>query len=212
MCKMIEMQKVLLDNLELEHLKMDNEVRFILAVVNGEIIVSNRKRSDLFLELHQKGFTPFPKKTKGVEAAIAGALVEGEEDGEDSAEMIKGGVKASDYDYLLSMSIGTLTLEKVRELCGEKAKIENELVELRNTSPTGLWLKDLDALEKKLDELDAQDIEDEKLRNENRRNNAVGLAAAKQAPKKPRKNNVAKKNAADDGKTCCPLRRFSFFV
>lgn len=44
MYKMIQMQKVLLDNLELEHLKMDNKVRFVLPVVNGEIIVSNRKK------------------------------------------------------------------------------------------------------------------------------------------------------------------------
>ena len=41
--------------------------------------------------------------------------------------MIKGGVKASDYDYLLSMSTGTLTLEKVRELSAEKSKVERSL-------------------------------------------------------------------------------------
>ena len=43
----------------MELLKVENKVRFILAVVNGEIIVSNRKRADLFVELQRKGFTPF---------------------------------------------------------------------------------------------------------------------------------------------------------
>ena len=48
------MQNVLLNNLELELLKLDNKVRFILGVVRGEIIVNNIKRADLFLELHHK--------------------------------------------------------------------------------------------------------------------------------------------------------------
>lgn len=146
-------QKVLLDNLELDHLKLDNKVRFILGVVNGEIIVSNRKRAELFMELHQKGFTPFPKKGKGPDVSVAGATGDDEEENQSlEAEVsIKGGVKASDYEYLLSMAIGTLTLEKVQELCAEKDKLEDAVTELRKASPKSLWEKDLDALEKELD-------------------------------------------------------------
>nr|CAD1831013.1 unnamed protein product [Ananas comosus var. bracteatus] len=65
-------KKVLLDNLEMDLLKLDNKVRFILGVVRGEIIVNNRKRAELFIELHQTGFTPFPKKSKGIDVAIVG--------------------------------------------------------------------------------------------------------------------------------------------
>ena len=79
------MQKVLLENLELELLKLENKVRFILGVVNGEIIVSNRKRADLFLELQQKGFTPFPKKIKALEPEVAGAT-KNTEDAEENSE------------------------------------------------------------------------------------------------------------------------------
>ena len=43
------MQKVLLNNLELELLKLDNKVRFIFGVVRGDIIVNNIKRANLFL-------------------------------------------------------------------------------------------------------------------------------------------------------------------
>ena len=57
----------------MELLKLENKVRFILAVVKGEIIVSIRKRADLFVELQTKGFTPIPKKTKAVEREVAGA-------------------------------------------------------------------------------------------------------------------------------------------
>ena len=73
------MQKFLLDNLELELLKLENKVRFILGVVKGEIIVRNRKRAELFIELQDKGFTPFPKKTKNVDAAVAGVIDDAEE-------------------------------------------------------------------------------------------------------------------------------------
>ena len=44
-------QKFVLNKHEMELLKLENKVRFILAVVKGEIIVSNRKRADLFVEI-----------------------------------------------------------------------------------------------------------------------------------------------------------------
>ncbi|KAL0005961.1 hypothetical protein SO802_013522 [Lithocarpus litseifolius] len=72
-------KKFLLNKREMELLKLENKVRFILAVVKGEIIVSNRKRADLFVELQTKGFTPFPKKTKVVEPEVAGATDDTEE-------------------------------------------------------------------------------------------------------------------------------------
>lgn len=133
-------------------LKLDNKVRFILGVVDGSIIVSNRKRAELFLELQAKGFTPFPKKAKNAELAVAGATEDAEET-EENSEVVstKGVVKASDYEYLLSLAIGTLTLEKVQELCADRDKLNQEVDDLRKATPKSLWLKDLDALEKELD-------------------------------------------------------------
>lgn len=146
------MQKALLDNLEMELLKLDNKVRFILGVVKGEIVVSNRKRADLFVELQQKGFTPFPKKTKSVEPEVAGATEDGEDAEENSnSEAASTEVRISNYEYLLSMAIGTLTLEKVQALCGERDKLNNEVEELRKATPKSLWVKDLDALLTQLD-------------------------------------------------------------
>ncbi|XP_020577441.1 DNA topoisomerase 2 [Phalaenopsis equestris] len=183
-------KKALLDTLELELLKLDNKVRFILGVVEGRIIVNKRKGAELFLELKEKGFTPFPKETKGIGAATAGVTEEAEES-EETAEVVIGGVKASDYDYLISMSIASLTLEKVQKLCAEKEKHEKVVVELRSCSPSSLWNKDLDALEKKLDELEKQDAEAEVTRKKNKEKAGNGgAAAAKKAPKKPRKNNT----------------------
>ena len=83
------MQKLLLNNLELELLKLDNKVRFILGVVRGEIIVNNRKKAYLFLELHQKGSAPFPNKSKTNEIVVAGATDDTEEVEENTDVVIK---------------------------------------------------------------------------------------------------------------------------
>ena len=58
------MQEALLKNIKLDLKKIENKVRFIRCVVDNEIIVNNRKRADLFLELWQKNFDLFPKKKK----------------------------------------------------------------------------------------------------------------------------------------------------
>ena len=97
----------MLKNIKLDLKKLENKVRFIRCVVDNEIIVNNRKRADLFLELRQKNFDLFPKKKKRAEPAAVGALEEEENEESPEAE----GAEAS--DYLLSMSIGTLTREKI---------------------------------------------------------------------------------------------------
>ncbi|KAG5564885.1 hypothetical protein RHGRI_000924 [Rhododendron griersonianum] len=186
-------KKVLLDNLEMELLKLDNKVRFILGVVKGEIIVSRRKRAELFIELSDKGFTPFPEKTKTVDAAVARATDDAEE-AEENSEVVAGskGVRASDYEYLLSMANGTLTLEKVQELCADRDELREEVDELSKATPKSLRIKDLDALERGLDEQDKNDVQAEAARKKMKSSvmgEAVLKAVTKQAPKNPRKNN-----------------------
>ncbi|XP_052171246.1 DNA topoisomerase 2 [Diospyros lotus] len=196
-------KKVLLDNLEMDLLKLENKVRFILGVVKGEIIVSNRKRAELLLELRDKGFTPFPKKTKNAEAVVAGAADDAE-DSEESPEVVgTKGVQASDYEYLLSMAIGTLTLEKVQELCADRDKLNEEVDDLRKATPKSLWVKDLDALEKELDEQEKSDTQAEEARKEMKSKimREAGLKASRQAPKNPRKNIKKASNAESVSET-----------
>lgn len=134
---------------------LDNKVRFILGVVSGEIVVSNRKKADLLIELQQKGFTPMPKKGKSAEPQVAGANDENSEEQEDEntrEEAVRvEEAKRGDYEYLLSMSIGTLTLESVQKLLAEKEETEKEFEILKATPSKSMWMKDLDELEKKLD-------------------------------------------------------------
>ncbi|KAG2241613.1 hypothetical protein Bca52824_090186 [Brassica carinata] len=194
-------KKVILENLELELLKLENKVKFILGVVSGEIIVNNRKKSDLVQELRRRGFTPFPKKTKPVEAAVAGAVDSTEEESEESSDAPASSsstfISGSDYDYLLSLAIATLTLEKVQELCGERDKMQQQVEDLKKATPRSLWLRDLESLDAELDKLDVEDAKAEKEREEAQkklRKKAgvlplkTGTAAPrKQAPKKTTK-------------------------
>nr|POE91802.1 dna topoisomerase 2 [Quercus suber] len=162
-------KKFLLNKREMELLKLENKVRFILAVVKGEIVVSNRKRADLFVELQTKGFTPFPKKTKAVEPEVAGATDDTEEtEVKSPADSSSNGVQISDYEYLLAMAIGSLTIEKVQELCAERDKLNKEVDDLRKETPKSFWRKDLDALDGQLDELEKSDAQSEELRKKMR--------------------------------------------
>jgi hypothetical protein len=66
-------------------------------------------------------------------------------------EKLKGGVKAGDYEYLLSMPIGTLTFEKVEQLRQQRDKMEDDVETLKKTMPKSLWERDLDTFINQLD-------------------------------------------------------------
>eukprot|EP00250_Pteridium_aquilinum_P019523 c24465_g1_i1 orf=369-4922(-) len=186
----VKRKEVQLKNLELELLKLDNKVRFVLGVVKGEIIVNNRKRAELLLELKNKGFTPFPKKSKTNEPVVAGTENPEGEDGNEQEETVKG-VKAGDYEYLLSMAIGSLTLEKVQSLCGERDKLEEDVEELKRATPKSLWIKDLEAF---LQQLDIQELEEAK-------EEEYEMKHASKEGGRPTKRAPAKKAAPTAGKS-----------
>ncbi|XP_061355675.1 DNA topoisomerase 2-like [Gastrolobium bilobum] len=196
-------KKHLLDNLERLLLVLDNKVRFILGVVNGEIIVSNRRKADLLTELQQKGFTPMPRKGKSVEPQVAGATDEEQED-DNTREQETGsepvnveGARRGDYEYLLSLPIGTLTLESVQKLLAEKDEKAKEFEILKETPSKSMWLKDLDELEKKLDELDSMEAEEERKRSCQANKKSFNTKATKKPPQ-PRKNTKKAKNVEQD--------------
>jgi DNA topoisomerase-2 len=66
--------------------KLDNKVRFILRVITGELVVSNRKKIELLSELQSTGFKLFAEKKsvakKDAELEEGG---DGMDDGDDSA-------------------------------------------------------------------------------------------------------------------------------
>jgi DNA topoisomerase II len=91
--------------------KLSNQARFVKMIVNKELVVSNRKKADIVEDLRQKKFRPFPKVAKG---KAAGETDEADEGANDEAEEAATGGTSTDYDYLLSMAIWSLTKERVR--------------------------------------------------------------------------------------------------
>ncbi|KAL8547760.1 hypothetical protein ACS0TY_007189 [Phlomoides rotata] len=81
---------------ENDMLKCDYKYRFILCVVEGSIIVRNRKKADLCIELKEKGFTPFPTKKNAFDVNIAGTTNNTEETGDNTEVKIRKGVSSTD--------------------------------------------------------------------------------------------------------------------
>ncbi len=82
--------------------RLENKVRFILAVVNGELKVSNRKKADLIADLEKRGFARMTKHAaaagakgakKAAELVDAVAEEDGDEDGDGAPKQSGGAVR-----------------------------------------------------------------------------------------------------------------------
>jgi len=131
-----------IDRLGREKEHLDSKVRFILMVIKGELVVSNRKRLDLVSDLKSKGFRPytqiFPKSANNSDATSAADTTGGE----------KG--NKHDYDYLLGMPIWSLTWERVEDLRRQMQEKTDELNALERRTVQHLWEADLAAIEAEL--------------------------------------------------------------
>jgi DNA topoisomerase II len=72
-------------------------------IVSKELVVSNRKKSDIVVDLRNHKLRPFPKTS-----AKTGGETEPAEEEDNEEEESQG-----DFDYLLGMAIWSLTKEKV---------------------------------------------------------------------------------------------------
>ena len=113
-------------------------------VIQGKLVVNNRRKKELLEELVKRKYAPMPRSSKKAAPKVAGNL----DDEVDEAEAAAAGpAEGADYDYLLSLPLWSLTMEKVEDLKAEKARKEAELNALLAKSPRDLWSTDLDAFE-----------------------------------------------------------------
>ncbi len=173
-----------------------NKVRFIKAVISEELIIKNKKRVILVNELLDSGYDTMSKLEKlrikskeEIEAEIEMINNQNLND-EDNDNDNKQKVPSKEYDYLLTMPLWSLTLEKVEELIKQKEDKEKELNILINTTKEQIWLNDLDefliALDKYEKWEEEQNIILDNIKGKNNNNDKT---------KKNRKNN--KKNKED---------------
>lgn len=145
---------------------LENKTRFILAVVNNEIELRNRKREDLLAQLRDMNFVPksklrltLLKKAKANPAVASDGTdnedsdAEQDEDGQEARSTRKGSKNAhkksddaprSEYDYLLTMPLWSITLERANKLRQQYDEQHAELVKLQETTEQQMYQHDLD--------------------------------------------------------------------
>eukprot|EP00543_Licmophora_paradoxa_P010622 CAMPEP_0202466646 /NCGR_PEP_ID=MMETSP1360-20130828/69376_1 /ASSEMBLY_ACC=CAM_ASM_000848 /TAXON_ID=515479 /ORGANISM="Licmophora paradoxa, Strain CCMP2313" /LENGTH=579 /DNA_ID=CAMNT_0049090859 /DNA_START=33 /DNA_END=1772 /DNA_ORIENTATION=- len=141
-------KELLLHTMRREQRMLSNKARFVEEVCRDELIVSNRKRAEILAELLERGYELFDSKKPDNEEE------EPEEEELSDAELVRG------YEYLLGMKIWSLTFEKAEELRRQLAEKTKLVEDLEATSPSQLWLNDLDDIDEALDERDARMAKD----------------------------------------------------
>uniref|UniRef100_A0A7S3VBL7 DNA topoisomerase 2 n=1 Tax=Chaetoceros debilis TaxID=122233 RepID=A0A7S3VBL7_9STRA len=137
----------MLKNMRREERMLSNKARFIEEVCAGDLVVSNRKRTEILSELKSRGYELFSKEEKSREDSEDSE--EDEDDNSSDAELSKG------YEYLLGMKIWSLTHEKAEKLRQELAEKTKAVRELEAMSESTIWENDLLAVAEALDERDA---------------------------------------------------------
>lgn len=123
-----------------------NKARLIESVIAGEIdLMSGRKsKQETASRLEELNFMPSSrlKEIRNDNAPFRRRdqppILEGDTNGESDD---------SEFDYLLSMPLSSLTAEKVASLQEDAEKKDKELEATRATSASDLWRRDLDKLE-----------------------------------------------------------------
>jgi len=170
----------LLDKFQKQKEKLDNKVRFLLAVINKEINIHNRKKADLMKELKDKKYTPIYKD---------GAT--NEDQGAD--EDIKSG-----YDYLLSMPLWNLTMEKVQKLLKERELKDEEINVFMKRSVKEIWTDDINTF---IDGYEAWCAEEEQ-----RALNSAGIKKKNSGRRKPNKKAASKRKQESETEDFSPVK------
>ncbi|KAH2722174.1 DNA topoisomerase 2 [Aspergillus fumigatus] len=190
-----------LNELQKELDKLTNQARFVQMIIDGDLVISKKKKPALVAELKKHGFKAFPKVIDAVKAGEDAPVVEEEEDesGNDETEVL-----SSAYDYLLGMPLWSLTHERVEKLRRQIGEKEVEIDALIKLSKEDIWKRDLDDF---INEWRFQ-LEDEarrqrKVANMGRRTSAKLMTAAGRG-KATKKRKAALDDDSDDEDFAAP--------
>jgi DNA topoisomerase-2 len=141
-----------------EDLRMlSDKARFVREVNNGTIIVK-QGRTKVLDALVRGKYKAQPKKKGGSKAAKSKGEEEEEDadaaddENEEDGDVGGGDPRAGDYDYLLRMPIWSLTKERAEALEREAATLGQYVKDLTTSSPSQLWVADLDSFDASLDQ------------------------------------------------------------
>ncbi|GFS90370.1 DNA topoisomerase 2-alpha [Nephila pilipes] len=143
--------------LEAESLKLKNQARFILEKIENKISIENRRRVEMIKTLQDRGYDSDPVK------AWKEAQKEhiDEEKAVESDEEKEVETSGPDYDYLLGMTLWSLTRERKDDLLKKRDEKIKELDDLKSKSPSDLWRNDLKEFIEELDKVEKEAKEDD---------------------------------------------------
>ncbi|XP_014286491.1 DNA topoisomerase 2 [Halyomorpha halys] len=153
--------------LEAEAAKLSNQARFIVEKCNGTLIIENKKKAKMIDELVKNNYASDPVKTWKAQQVKQGNMDEEEKEVPADEEAVAAAAFVAvpeggpDFDYLLGMTMWTLTLEKKEELINKKNAKVAELEALKMKTPGELWMDDLQVLSEKLDEVEEKERQEE---------------------------------------------------
>eukprot|EP00466_Bigelowiella_natans_P005266 jgi/Bigna1/57499/fgenesh1_pm.16_\ len=130
--------------------KLQNKVRFVKAVIDGDVVIQRKKKNDILEQLIEQGYRAFNKSEK---RGIASEVEEDDHDDNDVKDASGG------YDYLLGMKLWSLTYEKIEQLEAELREKGEELDILERTPVKQLWINDIDDFLDTLGEHEAREKE-----------------------------------------------------
>ena len=185
-----------------------NKVRFILMVVNNELVINMKMKKTLCKELKSKGFAT--KSDLGKIFTEAKGDLEGNNEEIVGVEEEKAGeVSSKEYDYLLGMALWTLTMEEVEKLKEEKRKLLQELETLKATSVFQLWERDLEALQNAIEEVWRQEEKEKQTAQTKKppKRNPEGSVKKRAKKEKENQKKSVQMPAKEPGKTVFDMLR-----
>lgn len=161
-------------------MRLSEQARFIKLIIDKQLSVSNKKRALLVEQLIEMNFARFDKHGRRVNANEGGdlfveaeeALQEEEEEVGDVSLLNSRGINDleeedesehkpeniyTQYDYLLGMSLWSLTRERYEKLLKQRDEKEAELNLLLSKSAKDLWNEDLEVFETAWEKFLAED-------------------------------------------------------
>lgn len=79
--------------------KLSNQARFVQMIIDNQLVISKKKKTDLIAELKKRNFKAFPKVAEAIKEGELEPIVENDEECGEDAE-----IGANAYDYLLGVS------------------------------------------------------------------------------------------------------------
>ena len=184
----------LLSELQRELEKVTNQARFVQMIIDGQLVISKKKKAVLIGELKDKGFKPFPKVAEATKLGEDEPVVE---ENEDEGENTDVALLSSAYDYLLGMPMWSLTQERVERLRRQIGDREQEIDALIKLSKEDIWKKDLDEfITEWRNQLEDEDRRARKAAGMGRRQSSKLMTGSGRAA--PRKRKAANGDDPDD--------------